>query len=357
MPKVIWWGRSDLNYSRNRICRQLLLSLGYELIDFSPRISALADVEAHLRGLPITDLVWVPCFRHRDVIAAARWAHHKKIPVLFDPLISAWQKQVYERQKFTEDSRAAQKWLKREMKCLQVVDMVLVDTEPQRQMFIQRFNLNVKKTACVYVGAESLLFKPLDEVGQTKAVIEVLFYGSFIALHGVETVITAAQLTANQSHIKWVLLGDGPFKVSAQQQAAGLPNVSFEDSLPYSQLPLRIAQADIVLGVFGGSQKASHVIPNKVFQALACARPVITRISSAYPAGLNTGSGAGLWQIDAANPVALAEAVMKWSRCSQEKGRAARLLYDKHFSEVHLQEQLLAALNAIGLSTARNDLQ
>jgi len=85
MPKVIWWGRSDLDYSRNRICRQLLQALGYQLIDFSPRISALADIEAQLKGLS-ADLVWVPCFRHRDVAAAARWARKKKYPVVVRPL-------------------------------------------------------------------------------------------------------------------------------------------------------------------------------------------------------------------------------------------------------------------------------
>ena len=349
MPKVLWWGRSDLNYSRNRICRQLLQSLGYELIDFAPRISTLADIEAFLQRLPTADLVWVPCFRHRDVAAATRWARQKHIPVLFDPLISSWQKQVYERQKYAAESRSAQTWLKRETQWLQAVDMVLLDTEQQRQMFVQRFRLDAAKTACVYVGAEQPLFSPVPEV-KSSAVVEVLFYGSFIALHGVSTVIEAARMTVGQSHIQWVLLGDGPAKAAAEQQAAGLRNVSFEPGIPYAELPRRIAQAEIVLGVFGDSQKASQVIPNKVFQALACARPVITRASTAYPAGISNHAGSGLWQVEAANPATLAEAVMDWSRCLQGKGLAARALYEAYFSETQLKQQLLAALRSMGLA-------
>lgn len=352
MLKVIWWGRSDLNYSRNRICRQLLQSLGYELIDFSPRISALADIEAQLIGLPAADLVWVPCFRHRDVAAATRWARKKQIPVLFDPLISAWQKQVFERQKHNERSSAGQRLLTRETAWLQAVDMVLLDTESQREMFIQRFHLEPAKTACVYVGAEQPLFTP-HAVEASSASVEVLFYGSFIALHGVTTVIEAARLTVNQSHIKWVLLGDGPAKSSAQQQAAGLTNVRFESSIPYTALPRRIAQADIVLGVFGDSQKASQVIPNKVFQALACAKPVITRASAAYPAAINNGPINGLWQIEAANPAVLAKAVVQWSAGLRAQGVAARILYDTYFSETQLQQQLLAALISMGLPIAQ----
>jgi glycosyltransferase involved in cell wall biosynthesis len=352
MPKVIWWGRSDLNYSRNRICRQLLQSLGYELIDFSPRISALGGIEAQLIGLIQADLVWVPCFRHRDVAVATRWARKKRIPVLFDPLISAWQKQVYERQKYTADSAVALRLLNRETKWLQAADMVLTDTEAQRQMFTTQFKLSAAKTACVYVGAEQPLFTP-NMVPQTSASVEVLFYGSFIELHGVNTVIEAARLSTHQAHIKWVLLGDGPAKANAQQQAAGLANVSFEASIAYTELPRRIAQANIVLGVFGDSQKASQVIPNKVFQALACGRPVITRESTAYPPDISNHPDSGLWQIDAAHPMALAKAVLHWSSCSQNKALAARALYDTYFSEAQLQQQLLSALTAMRLPIAR----
>jgi glycosyltransferase involved in cell wall biosynthesis len=348
MPRVIWWGRSDLNYSRNRICRQLLQTLGYELIDFAPRISALADFEAQLRGLS-ADLVWVPCFRHRDVVAATRWARKKNIPLLFDPLVSTWQKQVYERQKMSTDSLAAQRLLNRERQWLQSADMVLLDTEPQRQMFSQRFQLAAEKTACVYVGAEQPLFAPVT-AEYSPATVEVLFYGSFIALHGVATVIEAARLTGQHTHIHWVLLGDGPAKASAQQQAAGLDNVVFEASVPYSELPQRIAQADIVLGVFGDSEKASQVMPNKVFQALACGRPVITRASAAYPADISNQHG--LWQIEAANPAALSAAVLQWSACAREQGQAAHALYMRHFSQAQLQQQLQSALHAIGLAHA-----
>ena len=49
------------------------------------------------------------------------------------------------------------------------------------------------------------------------------------------------------------------------------------------ELPARIGAADLCLGVFGIGDKTNRVIPNKVYQSLACDRPVITMAAQAYP--------------------------------------------------------------------------
>ena len=98
--RVLFWGRFDPGYSRNRVYAALFRELGWEVDYFFVKVwPRFGDVEAFLRGLgrrPKPDLVWVPVARQRDVAAACRWAHRRGIKVVFDPMISAWDKKVLE---------------------------------------------------------------------------------------------------------------------------------------------------------------------------------------------------------------------------------------------------------------------
>ena len=48
-------------------------------------------------------------------------------------------------------------------------------------------------------------------------------------------------------------------------------------------MPKVICAHDVVLGVFGTTEKASRVIGNKVYECMACARPTINEFCTGYP--------------------------------------------------------------------------
>jgi len=344
---VLWWGRFDPDYSRNRVLRQAYTALGWRIVDFHPwGIGALGDVEARLRGVPAADLIHVPCFRQRDLAAAARHARRHGTPLLFDPLISAYDKQVYERRKFPASSWRARRLLRVERRLFGAADIVLADTPEHRRFFAETLRVDPARQHIVYVGAEQPLFTPAPEHTLNQP-LEVLFYGSFIPLQGVEWIAEAARIYSGPA-VRWVLLGDGPLRRDCQRLAAGLDSVAFEDWLPYARLPARIRHADILLGVFGDTHKALRVIPNKVFQALACGRPLVTGSAPAYPSELVSNPDSGIHWVPMGDSRALAEAIAALSRHPEHLatiGRQARASYETFFAPEKIRAQLAAALD------------
>ncbi len=345
---ILWWGRFDKDYSRNRIIRQQMRQLGCRIMDFHPRISMLGDIEARLRGMARPDFVWVPCFRQRDINAASRWSRSRGVPLVFDPLISAWDKQVFERHKFTAESKAAARLLQQEKKQFHKADILIADTREHAGFFCDTFHIDSERIHVVPVGAEESLFTSEPIPASRTGPIEVLFYGSFISLQGPQVIIDAARLCTDSS-IQWRLLGKGPLLESCKAAAQDLDNCSFEDWIDYLALPQRIHSADILLGIFGATDKPGRVIPNKVYQALACARPVITRCSTAYPDPITDGEQSGVFQVPTDNPQALADAVIRLADSREqiiEAGLNARNTYDIYFSNALIKEKLQSVLTA-----------
>ncbi|MBI5137017.1 MAG: glycosyltransferase [Nitrospirae bacterium] len=343
------WGRFDPDYSRNRVVRQALAALGWRVTDFRPRWPPAGDLEAVLRRVPRPDLVWVPCFRHRDLAAAARWCRRKQVPLVFDPLISQWDKQVFERGKLAEHGAAARRLKAREGRLYRRASLVVADTSEHLHLFAEAFQVPEERLRVVYVGAEAGGFQvhPQGEWAPGRP-IHVLFYGSFIGLQGPGWIVEAARRYQGPP-VTWHLLGAGPLLAECRARAAGLDNVRFEPWLPYRDLPARIARADVLLGVFGTTAKAGRVIPNKVFQALACGKPVVTRKSAAYPEALADGAEHGVRWVAPGDPDALAAAVARLAAAPErlpEIGRAARATFDRYFSESVIQGQVAEALRA-----------
>lgn len=357
--KILWWGRFGNygpDYPRNRVLIEALERLGHQVEGFQPKISPLADWEARLRRLPVPDLVWVPCFRQRDLAAAARFARYHQRPLVFDPLISAYDKQVFEREKFPPDSRAARRLLAWERRLFALPDAVVADTAGHATFFHETLDVPLEKLCVIPVGAEEKLFKttplPLHSADEPP---ELIFFGTFIGLQGVQYLIEAIGLYDGPP-LRWRLLGDGPLRAECEARVASLRqhkpalDVAFEHWRPLAELPSRLQQADAFLGIFGNSAKAQRVIPNKVYQGLALGRPVITAATAAFDADLRADENQGLFWCRPADPADLARAVERLlAQRAQwpQLGAAARHSYEQRYSSAHIQRcvaELLAKL-------------
>ena len=154
--KVLFWGRFDHKYSRNRVNISLFRELGWDVDFFDVKLSPrFGDVEAFFRGLWLKkkpDLIWVPVCRQRDIFAACRWGRMHGIKVLFDPMISAWDKKVLEQKKWSASQRRAKKLHELEKRMMNAPDFVTWDTSCHVDFCVREFAVPREKMAPLFTS-------------------------------------------------------------------------------------------------------------------------------------------------------------------------------------------------------------
>ncbi|HSL63669.1 MAG TPA: glycosyltransferase family 4 protein [Gaiellaceae bacterium] len=253
------------------------------------------------------DVVLVGYPGHVDVPAARRAAGGA--PVVFNPLVSLWDTFVGDRGRFGPRSLAARALLRLDRAALRGVDLVVADTEAGAAFLARLAGLPRERVASVFVGAEERLFEP-PWVPREPPV----FVGKLIPLHGLETILEAAR---RRPSLRLRVVGSGQLEHLLSTRPA---NVEWVPWVPYERLPALLRAAAAALGVFGRSDKAQRVIPNKAFQALACGTPLVTADTPAARELLVDGESALL--VPPGDPDALAEAL---ERVTSEPETASRL--------------------------------
>src|SRR5262249_3321490 len=111
-------------------------------------------------------------------------------------------------------------------------------------------------------------------------------------------------------------------------------NVEWVEWIEYDDLPREYWSAGCALGIFGTSDKALRVIPNKAYHALACGVPLITADTPAARELLSDGENALL--VPPGDPAALAQAMRRVAadpELARTLSRGARDTYETEASE------------------------
>jgi len=218
-----------------------------------------------------------------------------KPKILFAPLVSLYDTAIIDRGLYGKNNLFSKLLFYIDKLSFKMADIVIFDTNEHINYICNLFNLGKSKFKRVWVGADEDMFYPFglkNNVIPAKAGIhaydknndfQVLFIGKYIPLHGLEYIIKAAKLLKNEKDIKFKMIGNGQLydEIIALSKKLGIKNIDFVEWIEYNELINEINKADVVLGIFGGTEKSSRVIPNKVFQAIACGKPVITGDSPA----------------------------------------------------------------------------
>jgi glycosyltransferase involved in cell wall biosynthesis len=230
-------------------------------------------------------------------------------PIVFDAFLSNYDTLCFDRGRFRPHSIAGRLafWLDR-IAC-NAADTVLLDTASHKSYFAETFQLPDESLRHLYVGCNEDMFFP-QSATRSDARFRVLYYSSYLPLHGVEHIVTAAGMLRDRGDLHFRLIGSGMSYVHVRYLAEhlNLSNIEFLPPVPYAQLPGEIANADLCLaGPFGDTPKARRVIPGKTFQFLSMARPVVAGDTPGNRELLNHEQSAYL--VPLADPEALATTI------------------------------------------------
>jgi len=272
---------------------------------------------------------------HLDLPAARRAAGRR--PVVFNPLVSLADTLVSDRGRFGPGSLPARVLERIDRQAFRSADLVVADTGAHAQ-FLAQLTGRSDISVC-FVGAEERLFRP---GWQARSPFTTLFVGKLIPLHGIETILAAAELAPE---LPFRLVGSGQL---AQLLDARPANVEHLAWIEYERLPDELRRAGCALGIFGTTAKAQRVIPNKVFQALACGVPVVTADTPAARELLADGESALL--VPPGDPDALADAVRRLAADEELARRIAiggRAAYERAASETVLGSRWRALIEGL----------
>lgn len=348
--RVCMLGQHEPGYPRNVLTRRLLHNLGCsvtEATSLAPGVLREAVLAARFaRQLGATDVLFVTEGGHRFVPVLAPLARAAGIPIVFDAFTSRYNTYVEDRQTVAAGTlKARQLWWMDKL-AIQYADVCVFDTEEHASYFGAHYG-PPSRAHVIEVGVDEQMFAPLPQPAE-RAVHEVLFYGTYIPLQGVHVIVEAAERLRGEPSIAFTLVGGGQThaQIAERVRDLALPSLRMRDLVPAAELPELIARADVLLGIFGDTTKAANVVPNKVVQAAASARPIITRASPAIERYFVDGESALLVPPDgAALAAAIARLCGDRGLCEQ-LAAGARAVFERSFSERALTAKMARVLHA-----------
>jgi glycosyltransferase involved in cell wall biosynthesis len=351
--RLCFFGAYDPLYPRNTVIKKGMRLNGVEVSEcwlppkykFWLRYPLLTS--RYLSSCTRHKVFFIPEFCQKDVPLAKILSFFSSRKVVFDPLAGRFETKIIDWERNPLDSWQARLNLKIDYWAFRLSDLILADTQTHKDYFCQNYGLPSTKVEVLPVGFDDDLFKPFEAAGKENR-FTVLFFGSFLPLHGVDCILEAAKIVSSaEPSIIFRLIGSGQTLLLAENLASrlALDNVVFEDWLPLRELPQKIASSDICLGIFGRTEKARRVVPHKIFQAMGMRKPVITVRTPAVEEFFSHREN--IFLVQEPRPDLLAQAILELKRDEETMAGIAERGYElvsQKFSPVAIGRTLIKIL-------------
>jgi colanic acid biosynthesis glycosyl transferase WcaI len=214
---------------------------------------------------------------------------------------------------------------------------------------LHKLGVAESKIRLIYDWVDTYLIRPLphdnsftQEYGLTGCFI-VLYAGNIGLSQGLESVLAAAKLLANENDLRFVFVGQGSGKglLQSQVEREKLVNVQFIPFQPRERLPEVLASADVSLVILK-RRIGLDSLPSKTFSIMASGRPLLVSVDEESETWkLVERANAGLC-VPPEDPSKLVEAIstLKQDKILRESlGHNGRIWAEQHHSPQFAAEQ------------------
>ena len=181
------------------------------------------------------------------------------------------------------------------------------------------------------------------------------FFGNHGVCQGLPEILEAACLLKDRDEFRFLFIGEGSVKPRLLEMKTqyGLDNVVLLPQIPITEIAFYINAADVMLVPLKRLDIFTKFIPSKMFDYLACGKPVILTVDGEARAILEE-SGGGVY-VEPGNPQALATALTilrQNSDCLANMGCRGREFVLQHYVRDQQAKQLEKILITIASETS-----
>ncbi len=228
-------------------------------------------------------------------------------------------------------------WL--EWSSYQKSSLVWAVTEGMRETLLQR-GLSPDHVFLLTNGVDCAKFSPASKE-QARAELgwdehfTVVYAGGHGASHGLTSVLDTAEMLLDQRDIRFVLVGDGGEKADlmAQAERRGLSNITFLAAQAHDRIPTILNAADASLVLVRKVPLFQGMLPIKMYEAMACARPIVLAVDGEARQIADHEAGAAI-HVEPENVPQLVQAILHLRNhpaIAEELGRRGRAYVKEKF--------------------------
>jgi glycosyltransferase involved in cell wall biosynthesis len=232
---------------------------------------------------------------------------------------------------------------------------VVVVTHSFRDILVRR-GLSPTRVATITNGVDCEAFRPgpreneiRREHGFSRKFV-VLYIGAHGISQALSSVLDSARALEAHRDVLFVFVGEGAEKASLVEKAArlGLGNVRFFPGQPKHLMSSWYAAADVLLVPLRNIPLFETFIPSKMFEIMACGRPIVGSVRGEARGILERSKAAVVVEPEDAQGIANAIHILSRDpELARRLGEAGRQFVETHYDRATLARQYLQLLSEI----------